>query len=276
MSQPSQDGASRCRPLRWRTEAELDDLRQRLDAQVALWCGQWGVPLARAKVLNAWSEPHVLHAGWRVLAHSGRGEASVWMMEPPDWATQLERWLFGPAPIPFDGAASNDRVSASLAGVAVRALRHSLAVWLGGTAADATGEPARPDAADFRPWSGAVAASITWRAGSRDSTVRLHLSAPAVPVTPPLRPSPRPVQGALVPLPSALSDRPIRVRAMLSDVEIPLSDLMNLAVGDVVLSAHRLADTVPVCPATGDPAPMYQARLVQHLGHMALSLTNAA
>jgi hypothetical protein len=255
------DGEARCRALAWRSERELSVLKVRLDSAFADWGRRWEVSGARVeRVMNAWERDlsFAETLSWWPMSTDENGRTIAWLGAPSGQAqalAQIQVALFGESCDEFAaGVSEQSTVSNEIAREALIALSSALCHSTGlaghGLACGDRSSPP-PPSEDMRPWSGAVIVQFGW-GEPFGVQMLLHLGSKALSGPPPHRPDRQPTRRAtLCSVSESLSERPIRVRALLDATSLTLRDLLSLKPGDVVLTPHLLSEPFHVVTAAG-------------------------
>lgn len=245
--------------------ATLDAVRARAAAAVAAWAGQWGVADDACQVLCARPSGELAGVAWEACweARSDTGNSQLWLAFPPALQQSLQRAMFGRDDRPAGFGAAPGRLAALAAERAADALGAALA----GALLD---EDARPGPSTQPPAHllarGAGTLCITVAVGAARCRILLDGAsvaafAPAAPAREPLAP---------VALLKALHATPVRLAVRLGQVELGLSALMSVAVGDVI-RLGRAADA-PVEVLAPDGGALLRAYPGQTQGMVAIEI----
>lgn len=225
----------RMQPLRWWTGPQLTELAARFEHVTQEWCTAWGLPAPVALVCMRAHECAGAQAeDWRLWAAQGERQVLLRSKETP--AAQLLSALFKPAA--KAGECAHDSMASQLAQQAWCALQ---AAWRGvcGIAPVAQMDEAATAPADSRAWSDAVVLGFDgWVLD-----LQLYLNpacASELMHMPPRFQLPAASQPPLTDFFDALQDASLPLRVALSDVEIDIGSLQNLALGDVIRLPHLL------------------------------------
>jgi hypothetical protein len=263
--------------LSWRSPEQLGRLRAGLQEELEAWSRDWGLTALTLQVDNAWQACAPTQTVWRPAALAPDGSTVAWIGQAEDAAPALESLLFGSAASAPSTAAEESTLSIGLAGDALAALKTRLARWLAATQAGSAPAIQSPPASDARAWSGAVLACAGFGAGGSQLSLWLHVRSKAWPRAVASNVgAQRSTAPSLHALPDAMADRSLQLRARLTDVQATLGELMDLREGDVLVTAHRLADPLLVTPADREEPAVFGGRLVQRQGRMALALVQAS
>ena len=237
--------------FRWVPYSALPPLARRFDAVLQPWAQSWGCQPACGQAQIATSDLLTEPSGasesntWVSMAGAG----GPWMRLSTSWASEFAAELFGP------GAATS-RLAPEVAGRAVQALQsHLHEAW--GTEVNA---PIKAAAAAKRPKLGHW--GVHYCSGVGPKGVHLLASVDWLHHQGWLdRPAPPALKAH--PWISTLARLPLSVRVDLGQACVPVGDLFNLNVGDVILVNQTIAQALPVRVLGTD------VQLRAHLGQMA-------
>ena len=251
-------------------EVELDVVRLALTTPWRAWAQTWGVDGAADVTLTASvagdSHADLAAQQWQALSPSG-GASAAWVHVPAAMRASLAAQLVGrssKAPLPAQDFAL---VAAEAALVDLfKRLSEQLQSAQTSAAAYADDEGARAQA--WSALSGAVLVTES-RSGlqcllARQSYQSLLPKTSVSGVT-------KPPIGLLV----TLAKQRVPVTLGLGEVDIPVSDLLGLQVGDVIQFPTRLSDELPLSVAAElVPVPALRCQLGQRDGHLAVKLAS--
>lgn len=225
-------------PLQWWTDADLDAVRVSVEDACSAWVQDWlGAALKiESSVARAHERSPTHRHAWVPLG--SRGDRAAWMQARTGAVEDVLHTLFPTEP----GHTASPSMQGIAHAVAAKAQTALIETLQARTGLGASADEAEPDAALFKPWSGAVLISVTVPGRSaiavllNGATVRSFL-APAAGRKEPSQPQQR---AALAPLAQALADRTLHLRIGLSSCELDLGTLESLRVGDIVPLPHTL------------------------------------
>lgn len=279
VSRPVPGSALECRPLRWWSDADLRIMAERVGVVWQRWATDWECPAIHPVAFNACQASAGWHPepiNWSPPAAESRKPA-LWLGASRELVPDLlQRVLFG-ATVADVNAVGSLTVAQELAQRAHVELEQRLqSSWAQGVV-DASGSPdtqalAVPPAVQSRRWSGAVRIQLSLATTENDSLwlhLPLALAAQCVPSGGNSANSARKLTHPLVSVSDAMQRETLRVRVGLSPVVIGLGSLLDLRVGDVIKTPHRLDAplTVALLPGEGREA---RPLCLGHLGVRAL------
>jgi flagellar motor switch/type III secretory pathway protein FliN len=225
--------------FRWVPESALPQVAQRFDAVLQPWAQSWGLASAPGEVRRATvdelkektdvSADETQPSAWVSLA----GEAGPWVRTPPSLGGDLAAELFGPE-------AARSQLAPDVAQRAVQALQAQLQQSLAPAVPDATPPiPGPPRVSTLGHWGVRYQVGIGPRGVAVLATTDwLHRQGWLERASPPaLKPH---AWG------STLARLPLSVRVDLGHASVPVGDLFNLNVGDVILMTQTIAQALPV------------------------------
>jgi hypothetical protein len=253
--------AAAARELAWWDAAALAQLSAELSDAACAWGTAWGVEVGALQVvaqpLQVPSVPG--DAGTRLRC---RGVTVGWATGESAARAALLQSLFSALPSTVDLAT---RVAAECHADALR----RMAAVLGADTGQGVAAAADP-ALDLRPGSGALQVCIDGAAVAglvlAGGATHAWRSRRSLALRSPLAAQP----ASLCEPSTALSGRPVTVRAALVGCELDLGTLQDLQVGDVLRLRHRLCDPATVSDAAG--TLLFSGHLVQQRGAIALEL----
>lgn len=236
-------------PLQWWTDAELDAVRVPVEDACLAWVRDWigGASKVETSVVRAHERPPTNLQPWIPLGN--RGERGAWMQARAGAVEDVLHILF-PSEPGHSASPSMQGIAYAVAAKAQTALIETLQARVG---LDASADQAQPDAALFKPWSGAVLISVTVPGRSAIAVLLNCATARSFLAPDAGRKEPRQPQAsaALAPLAQALADRTLLLRIGLSSCELDIGTLESLRVGDIVSLPHSLDAPLLVSTAQG-------------------------
>ncbi|HEX8611924.1 MAG TPA: FliM/FliN family flagellar motor switch protein [Telluria sp.] len=240
-------------PYRLLGASTLAALEQRCNAMLDAWAGAWGIERSACSLecARAWETDALRPGQWQ--RHHAQAEQAVWIGWPDELARALQGRMFPPDQRHAPVAARAPSLAAEAAAEACAALADALAAAAApGVSAPADSGAAAPAARLFRRGSGAV--TVVLRVAEQSMLCVLNhacldLPAPdklAVPVRTDLR--------------GVLGHMPVTLSVSLGKVEVDVSHLLTLAVGDVIRLESHVDQPVTVNGPDG------QALFGGHLG----------
>jgi flagellar motor switch/type III secretory pathway protein FliN len=210
------------------------------------WEGAWlRTPGIEVECLAA-SDPSAGQAGGQWTSHRTSQGGLLWSYRQADLGKQIERLLFELD----DTLRSTDRhresqIAVSVAEDALDDLLARVLDGLAGTSISQAEPEARPQAWQFHRHSGSALLKLT--IGGKALCLLVpneQLPSRANPLKPPVR-------TPLAPLPLALTDIEVRLRAELGDVEMSLGHLVSLQLGDVIALPIGIDQTLNIKTENG-------------------------
>lgn len=234
-------------------------LAGRIDAVLASWASDWGIPPALRTAVAFGPVEAAGEVPWQVLGGAGTGAA--WTHSADDTRTQLARALFRGLPhvTALIGEIAQDCWSDALS-----RLRTSLALT-------DTGACAGPAASTFSAWSGSVALRLPFGAHlllAADVVRPIAAAEATAPATARVLAS-RPLLG----IPEAIGNRELRVEVQLEGCDIEMGVLQDLQLGDVLRLRQQLDK--PASVSVADGAAVFSGFLVRSRGRKAIELACA-
>ncbi|MDM5179184.1 FliM/FliN family flagellar motor C-terminal domain-containing protein [Massilia sp. DJPM01] len=231
----------------------LAALEQRCNAMLDAWAGAWGVERSACALdcARAWDTTALRPGQWQ--RHYAQAEQAVWIGWPDQLARALQARMFAPDQRHAPDAPGGASLAAQSAAEACAALADALAAAAApGVRAPADSGTAAPPARLFRSASGAVMVALRIAEQSMLCVLNhacLDLPAPqklALPARTDLR--------------GVLGYMPVTLSVSLGQVEVDVSQLLTLAVGDVIRLDSHVDQPVTVTGPDG------QALFGAHLG----------
>lgn len=263
------------RALHWPGRQRLEALAGRVSEVLGRWRRTWLDDCAppALETVCATAAQDLENSNWRIWRQGIDADDSIWIsggLGPP----QILQLLLRPQP---GASKAIGRVAAGLAQEALddllETMRQALSDGMPTNAVSSAGVASTIPAMHCRAWSGAVRLRIPLAAGS---SLFLHLGPARVRALSDAPPARRPLAPIRPPasLQEALDRHPARLRVTLSEVEISLGQLQDLAVGDVLLLPHPLTQALHV--VTGQGQTVCAAYLGQAQGAKAVELVRDA
>jgi hypothetical protein len=223
-------------PLRHWTTAQLADLDDAVGQVLASWCEAWGLNagLVEARSRAAVDDADGSVSSWEAMLPNAVAEQQLWAAGLPTTTALMALMFEERAPI-----AQAAPIAKQLAEIARAELSERLRGLGAPTAKAAIGYATTvPPVAHDRRWSGAVVARCAMPFGA----LVLHFGPLAAAARMrPAAPTKAQAQTPLVPLREVLDTRRLPLRVEFTEVELDVGALQALAVGDVVLLPHALA-----------------------------------
>jgi len=264
------------RPLIWWTGAQLEAVMAPVTRTWAAWAHDWvREPHGTAETVcvQAHERPDRQGATWVALGR--RGKAVAWMEVRADAQADVLGEIFGADAHAGTHPSGQQGIASSIASRAWADLGGALREML---ALDPADRPDEPEAACFKPWSGAVLVSVR---GSHRMPRTLLLNAECVRALLAAQGSdaaatrhsevPRTM---LTPLAQALAARKLPIRVELAPCELDLGSLQGLRVGDIIPLPHSL--DAPLLVSTAQDVPVCSGFLGRHAGFKAIELVREA
>lgn len=241
--------------LAWRGK-QLAMLAGKIDAVLAAWASDWGIPPALCTAVDCIPAEDAGGVGWQGLGGAESGAA--WVHATEEGRAQLAGALFRGAP---QATPLIEEIAQACRSDAVSRLRSLLAL-------PDMGPCAGPAHSALSAWSGSLVVSLPFGARlllAADVVRKLVAAAGSAP------PAGRAVaSGALQGIPEAIGDRELRIEVSLEGCDIEIGALQDLQLGDVLRLRQGLDK--PASVSVADGTPVFSGFLVRSRGRKAIEL----